>query len=183
MNDENTLLLTIGRKGEGDSVQASVFDVRDPMKPLLSARQDIAESVDPGHGNKDYSHSSSDSLSDFKATRYIDGHLIVQIYAYSHDNSDGYDYYDDWYDNDTSFDGFATYAVSETAIETECKISLPDSGDSYDYYDFYDTILPARSMIFDGKIVTMKGDSVQSHDMSTCQEVWLIADVSSEEED
>lgn len=196
MNEDNSLILTIGRTGEWNgNVLATVFDVRDPSNPFVAAQLDITEDVDPESDGGWSDYSGSDSLDDFKATRYVDGHLIVPAYTSSYggilidlvgDWDDGVDAYDyspssRRLNYGSGFSGFAKYKVNATAIEPECPITL--SGDDWygDYYG-YNNGLPARSMIFDGTVMTMDGDTIQSHDMNTCEEAWVV-DVTAETED
>jgi len=109
MNADNTLLIAIGQEADQDGnilgVQITVFDVRDPSNPVPAVRHTIEQSTD--------SYSSSQSLDDFKATRYAGERLIIPM--------------DVWgYNGQESFHGFITYYVNATHIEPECRISHDD---------------------------------------------------------
>lgn len=165
MNADKTLILAIGEEADNNGtvvgLQLTVFNAVDPFNPFAAARYLIEDETE--------TYSYSNALWDFKATRFAGDRLVMPVEVY------------DWNEvtqTDDGFRGFITFYVTESSIERECEIDYGVSdpttatGDIAATSCYYCAYFPARSMIFDGQLMTMNDHFIRSTDMNTCQENW-----------
>jgi Beta propeller domain len=69
------------------------------------------------------------------------------------------------------FDGFRVYEVSATAGIGERGSIEHASGNAFAYGCWSSAWLAPRSLVFSGELMTLKGHSILSHDLSTLQEI------------
>ena len=129
-------------------LQISLFDVSDFSQPLRV--QNYLEGGDGGY-------SSSEAQYDHKAFRYLDESrlLILPLTVYG-----------DRGDND-GFDGFRLYKIDEEAGITPYFSIEHASSNFYDGCWSSAGYLQARSLVFGGDIMTFKGHSILSHDLTS----------------
>jgi hypothetical protein len=183
LNADNTRILAIGQDADSDGnnigLMLTVFDMTIPSSPKNISRYKFQE---PNVS------SSSGSSWDHKAARYYDGYLFLPV-----DVANYYNY-------TTAFSGTMvfnidkdTYAITEN---TQCRVS------NKPYYNGvgYDTmivstpidssgnvtapnvttvpcnytwgLLPSRSMLFNGDLLTTRVNEVILTDLSTCGRLW-----------
>jgi DNA excision repair protein ERCC-4 len=162
INDDNTLILAVGEEADTDGrilgLKISLFDSSNPVKPTLLQSFTVEEKRD--------TWSSSAVSWDFKAFRYLSlgievGILIIPIQVSAPFPS-----------TEGNFDGFITYDISRRGISQRGDIPHVDSNDVFGCYS--DAYLPQRSLVFNGKVTTLKGHSVVSTDLDTFQTTWEL---------
>ena len=162
INDDNTLILAVGEEADSDGrvlgLKISLFDSSNPVKPTLLQSFTVEEKRD--------TWSSSAVSWDFKAFRYLSlgievGILIIPIQVSAPFPS-----------TEGNFDGFITYDISRRGISQRGDIPHVDSNDVFGCYS--DAYLPQRSLVFNGKVTTLKGHSVVSTDLDTFQTTWEL---------
>jgi len=167
-----THILGVGQDANEDGrvqgLQISVFDVSDLSNPLQV--QKYVESSGSG--------STSEAQHEHKAFRYLEQSKKLILPA-SYFTSGFYSY-------DNYFNGFIVYDIDVTSgIEESFKYSHMEKN-TYNLC-WSNALLPARSLVFDGNLTTMKGHTVMSHDLESQDLRWtynLDEDkLSSEEED
>jgi len=169
---DNSMLLTVGQDadefGSITGFQISIFDSTIPNDPKLVDRLVI--------GEEDRGWTSSSSSWDERAFRYIQvgevGRLIIPLYSSKWDS----------YGNVDIFDGFSVFGVdlnkTDTLITREIDIDhWRDYQNTYDSEGCYcqSTYLPERSMVFDGKLMTMKESKVLSTDLTSQKNQWKLS--------
>lgn len=148
----DNLILGVGQgadeTGRTLGLQISLFDVSDFSQPLRV--QNYLEGGDGGY-------SSSEAQYDHKAFRYLDESrlLILPLTVYG-----------DRGDND-GFDGFRLYKIDEEAGITPYFSIEHASSNFYDGCWSSAGYLQARSLVFGGDIMTFKGHSILSHDLTS----------------
>jgi Beta propeller domain len=163
INSDNTLLLAIGEEADVDGrilgLKIALFDATTPEKPELVQTYTVETDKD--------SWSSSSVSWDFKAFRYLPlaapevGILIIPLQvSAAYPATEG------------NFDGFIAYDISRGGISERGQISHVDSNQFYGCYS--DAYLPQRSLVFDGKVTTLKGHSVISTDLDTFVQQWEL---------
>jgi len=156
INDDNSMILAIGEEADDDGnvlgLKLTLFDVSDPTNPI--DKHNLYIEKDPN------TWSSSDSLWDYKATRYAAERLIIPM---------------DINSATSSFRGFRVYIANEDMIAQECEIDHgPEKTDQiwgYECYSCYNH-LPRRSFIFKGDLMTTDGHRIISTDLGDCTRVW-----------
>jgi hypothetical protein len=156
INDDNTLILAIGQEADDEGnvlgLKITLFDVSDPTNPI--DKHNLYVEKDPD------TWSSSESLWDYKATRYAAERLIIPM---------------DINSATSSFRGFRVYIANEDMITQECEIDHgPDETVLVDGYECYSCFnhLPRRSFIFKGDLMTTDGHRIISTDLGDCTRVW-----------
>jgi hypothetical protein len=157
INGDNTMILAIGEDADDDGIvlglQITIFDSTDPTNPVAVQRHNIEKEPN--------TYSGSESLWDFKATRYAAGRLIMPVDIRSYENPD------------QDFRGFLVLVANEELIEEGCRISHGEENDETAVDRcYYCSSLPRRSFIFAGNLMTTQGQSILSTDMDTCENVW-----------
>jgi len=143
---EQDLILGVGQYADQETVtgiQISLFDVSDFANPQRI--QSFAE---------DGGYSSSEAQYDHKAFRYLPESriLILPLTVYTR--------------GDDEFDGFRLYKIDpETGITP--YVSIEHASSLYGGCWSRSAHLDARSMVFGGDILTLKGHSILSHDLTT----------------
>lgn len=165
---DNSVLLTVGRDADENGVvtgfQISIFDSTNPSDPQLVDRL-VLEGT------------SSDSSWDERAFRYIQvgdvGRLIIPINEYN---------YDRFGNSINRIDGFTVFGINlnntESMITREIDINHYQEN-SYGYVDSSGCYcggvwLPARSMVFDGNLMSMKSSTVLSTDLGSGATHWNL---------
>jgi len=175
IKEDNSLLITVGRDadqfGTVKGVQISIFDSSKPADPQL---------VDRFVFNDEANGWSSTSASwDERAFRYFQdgdiGRLILPVSIYSND----WDRFGNKIGDD--FEGFMVFTVNVTSTENMIKQDMEVNHWSHWSQQFHDwsrchcpVYLPERSMVFDGNLMTMKGESVMSTDLVTGENEWRL---------
>jgi len=146
------LILALGQdandRGVVQGLQIALFDVSNFTDP-----QQVQKYVEKGY-------SSSDAQYDHKAFRYLPESklLILPMYVY----------------NEPYFDGFIVYDVDESStFQKLFNISHKEDGNDYSFC-WDSAVLPSRSLVFDGKVTTMKQHNVLSHDLDTMTKQWEL---------
>jgi DNA excision repair protein ERCC-4 len=163
INADNTLILAIGEEAGSDGrvlgLKISLFDSTDPAKPTLVQNYTVEQDQ--------LTWSSSAVTWDFKAFRYLPlttpevGILIIPVQVSApYPSTEG------------NFDGFIAYDISRQGISERGKIAHIESGRFYGCYSY--ASLPIRSLVFNGKVTTLKGHSVISTDLDTFVKAWEI---------
>ena len=169
INDDNTLLVTIGDEADENGgvlgVKIALFNATDPASPeeISSAAVELGEDT--------WSH--SEASVDYKAFRWLSlgngtGIAILPVRI------------DSWTETGQStsggFDGFYVYNVSpKDGISLRFNIShvyLEDLDGCYG--DTFNNFLPQRSMVFNGNVTTLKGNSVVSTNLDTGRKLWTL---------
>ncbi len=154
---DDDLILALGQDADDDGViqglQIAMFNVSNFTHPTQ-----IHKYVETGY-------SSSDAQYEHKAFRYLPKSklLILPLYIYSH-KTYGY------------FDGFVVYDVdeSQSSFSKRFEISHRDK-DSEDKTTCWDSsVLPPRSLVFDGNVTTTKQHTVLSHDLLSGLKEWEL---------
>lgn len=155
------LILGVGQQADEETgrqtgLKISLFDVSDLSNPVEATNPYVE---DGGTG------SSSSAQYDHKGFRYLkDSKLLIlplSVYDWSFTATD---------ETDTSdfFDGFRIYSVNpEEGIEQYFDIAHASNDFYYGCYSY--ASLTPRSLVFDGDIVTLKGHSILSHDLTLRQ--------------
>jgi hypothetical protein len=164
INDDNTLLVAVGEEayvnGTAFGVKIALFNATDPASPQEISSATVETEQD--------ARSSSEVSWNYKAFRWLslgNGNGLA-IFPVRIDAP--------WSDTDPStgnFDGFYVYNVSpKDGISLSFTISHVDSENLYGCYS--NAYLLKRSMVFNGNVTTLKGDSVVSTDLVTGNETW-----------
>lgn len=87
------------------------------------------------------------------------------------------------YNNTGGFDGFRVYKIDETAGISQHVAIEHASGNDFAYGCWSSAFLQARSLVFDGELMTLKGHSILSNDLSTLEPIAapIILDTKEEE--
>lgn len=163
INANNTLLLAIGEEADDKGVilglKIALFDAATPAKPKLVQTFTIETERD--------TWSSSAVSWDFKAFRYLPlgtpevGILIIPLQVYA-----------PYPETKGNFDGFIAYDISRDGISERGRISHVESKNVYGCYS--NSYLPQRSLVFDGKVTTLKGHSAISTDLDSFDKQWEL---------
>jgi hypothetical protein len=163
INANNTLLLAIGEEADDKGIiiglKIALFDAATPEKPKLVQTFTVETDRD--------TWSSSAVSWDFKAFRYLPlgtpevGILIIPLQVYA-----------PYPETKGNFDGFIAYDISRDGISERGKISHVDSKNIYGCYS--NAYLPQRSLVFDGKVTTLKGHSAVSTDLDSFDKQWEL---------
>lgn len=167
INEDNSMLLTVGQdtndRGWVTGFQISIFDSSDPTDPQLLARHIIEGG-------------SSSASYDERAFRYIQGdqvgRLMIPLTHYDHDR---------FGNTVNQFEGFAVFGIDLTQTEEIITREL-DINHYLNRRDQYDkngcwcgyTWLPERSLVFDGKLMTMKNQLVVNTDLDSGETLWNV---------
>lgn len=155
VNDANTLLLGVGQEADENGtvlgLQVTLYDSTDPTNPSAIDRYSVEVDEDV--------YSSSSVAWDFKALRYVPlgadfGILIIPVRVDSYTSTEG------------NFDGFILLDIGATAITERFRISHVDSED-FRLGCYYWAQLPERSFVVNGNVTTLKGHSIQIHDLDS----------------
>lgn len=167
INEDNSLLLTVGQdtndQGWVTGFQISIFDSSDPTDPQLLDRHIIKGG-------------SSSASYDERAFRYIQvdqvGRLMIPLSHYN---------YDRFGNSVNQFEGFAVFGIdlsqTEEIITRELDINhYLKRKEQYDKNGCWcgSTWLPQRSLVFDGKLMTMKNQLVVNTDLDSGEPLWNI---------
>mmetsp|Transcript_1793 Transcript_1793/g.3667 ORF Transcript_1793/g.3667 Transcript_1793/m.3667 type:complete len:395 (+) Transcript_1793:1491-2675(+) len=159
---DNSLILAVGQEADEETgrilgVQISLFDVSKLDEPKLLHRHVIEKSTEQ--------YSSSESLYDYHAFRYLplSKALILPISLNDYDN-DGVD---------DSMDGFSVFSVNEIyGINHMMDISHIHAVEKESFGCWYSERLPTRSLVFSGKLTTIKGHTVINTNLTSSKEIW-----------
>jgi len=156
-------ILAVGQEADENGqilgVQISLFDVTKLEDPQLLSRYVVEDSKNE--------YSSSESLYDYHAFRYLteSKKLIIPLEVRD-------------YSSDGSFDGFVVYDIAKdiddvNGISPSLTVShVEPSNMSSSYHCWYSATLPSRSLVFNGKLTTIKGHTVVSTSLATGDELW-----------
>jgi len=156
-------ILAVGQEADENGqilgVQISLFDVTKLEDPQLLSRYVVEDSKNE--------YSSSESLYDYHAFRYLteSKKLIIPLEVRD-DSSDG------------SFDGFVVYDIAKdiddvNGISLSLTVSHVEASNILSsYHCWYSATLPSRSLVFNGKLTTIKGHTVVSTSLATGDELW-----------
>jgi uncharacterized secreted protein with C-terminal beta-propeller domain len=176
----NDLIIAVGQAtdsvGAPIGVQVSLFDVSSFSNPIR-----IQNFTDTGNANISFV-SYSEVEYDFKAFRYLNDSqlLVIPITFYNSFPCPTDDFAtptDDLVPNPDigscteatdGYDGFRVYEVSTDGISL--YMSIRHDVSNWTSTCWSDALLPARSLLFDGDLMTMKSHSILSHDLSTMEE-------------
>lgn len=173
ISDDNSILVTIGQDADDEGVASgfmvSIFDSTDPTDPSLLDRYVIEQRW-----------SGSSASWDERAFRYVRvgdlGRLIVPVSIYA-----GYD--ENGKQLGENFEGFYVFGVDLAAdgdlITKELEIDHTSSFWGYINQPnpsscYCMNSLPERSMVFDGNLMTIKGEKVVSTNLVTEAMNWNI---------
>ncbi len=152
VNDD--LILALGQDASDEGVvlglQIAMFNVSDFANPRQT------------HKYVEANYSSSDAQYDHKAFRYLPESklIIVPLTLYSYKSND-------------NFDGFVIYDVDESKEKFSKSFNISHEDNGHDYC-WGTSTLPSRSLVFDGKVTTMKGHTVLSHDLESFEKRWSL---------
>jgi Beta propeller domain len=193
INAANTKLVAVGQHANDDGIvlglKISLFDATSPTQPRL-----IAEHLEEKQEN---TYSSSEVEWDQQAFRYLNlgsemGRIIIPMSIYVWNNGvwpmpiaeDESDTGNSSSSSATtsiaegeSFDGFVVFSVANDTIERQFYISHADQTveATNSYYNpgcWACGWLNPRSFVFNGDVVTMKGQSILRTDLDTGDSVW-----------
>ncbi len=164
---DNSVLLTVGQDADENGVvtgfQISIFDSTNPSDPQLVDRLVLEGG-------------SSESSWDERAFRYIQvgdvGRLIIPLSQYN---------YDRFGNSINTIDGFTVFGINlnntETIITRELDINHYENQGFYDSRGCYcgGVWLEARSMVFDGNLMSMKSSKVVSTDLGSGETQWTLS--------
>ena len=177
ITDDNSMLITIGRdadeQGIAGGIQISLFNSTDPTNPQLVDRFVFDQD--------DNQWSSSTASFDERAFRYFQvgdvGRLIVPINIYP-----GWDDFGNQIGE--NYEGFTVFGVhlsrSENIITKEMDINHTSVVWRYSSQEeqqgcyCFDS-LPERSMVFNGKLMTLKNQNVMSTDLISATVEWELS--------
>lgn len=149
MIDEN-YVLAVGQDanettGRTTGMQISLFDVSNFAKP-----QRVQQTVIKGWSN-------SDAQYDHMAFRYFSNTLILPVEVYN------------------DFDGFQVYDINATdGIKSVGNVTHADSA-LMEWGCFSNTYISSRSMVFNGRLMTMKGHSIiMSDSLEDPSTLWTL---------
>jgi len=150
-----TFILGVGEHVDEESqrrtgVKISLFDVSDETSP-----RENATLVDEG--------AYSTANNDFKAFRYLSQSRKLVLPKSKWSRGEG-----------GNFDGFAVYSVRPGAIDPTYEISHARSRDMF-YGCWYDAYMPARSLVFRSKLMTILSHSVISTDLADGVQLWNMS--------
>lgn len=177
ITEDNSMLITVGKdadeNGRTTGFQISVFNSTVPTEPLLVDRLVLK--------NNRESWSGSSASWDERAFRYIQvgelGRLIIPVDIYFN----GWDKLGNPIGED--FLGFMVFGVDLTETENmlthEIEINHHQAKSKRDdatqcFCGYHYTYLPERSMVFDGKLMTMKEEKVISTNLATGETIWNL---------
>jgi hypothetical protein len=103
--------------------------------------------------------SESDSQWEHKSFRYLKESNVLILPASVYRSKDG------------NFDGFLVFDAKVDGITPMYNVSHVKSSDMSNYC-WYSAYLSPRSMVVDGKLTTMKGHTVQSHNLADGNYLW-----------
>jgi hypothetical protein len=162
VNDAHTLLLGVGQEANVNGtvlgLQVTLYDSMDPTNPTAIDRYTVEVDEDV--------YSSSSVQWDFKALRYVPlgadfGILIIPVRVDSFTSTEG------------NFDGFILLDIAATAITERFRIPHVESED-FRLGCYYWAQLPERSFVVNGNVTTLKGHSIQIHDLDSGQSTGSI---------
>ncbi|VEU43901.1 unnamed protein product [Pseudo-nitzschia multistriata] len=185
ITDDNSMLITVGQNADEDGVttgfQISIFNSTVPTDPKLVDRFLL-------ENQRGDSWSGSSASWDERAFRYVEvgdlGRLIIPVDIYFH----GWDQFGNRLGDD--FQGFMVFGIdltqTENMITREIEINHAENSASTGpfpeifpardcFCGFHNIYLPERSMLFDGKLMTMKGNSVINTDLVSGQSLWDLS--------
>jgi Beta propeller domain len=87
------------------------------------------------------------------------------------------------YNNTGGFDGFRVYKIDEVAGISQHFAIEHASGNDFAYGCWSSAFLQARSLVFEGELMTMKGHSILSNDLTTLQQIAAPIILDNEEEE
>eukprot|EP00549_Striatella_unipunctata_P015407 CAMPEP_0118685856 /NCGR_PEP_ID=MMETSP0800-20121206/7484_1 /TAXON_ID=210618 ORGANISM="Striatella unipunctata, Strain CCMP2910" /NCGR_SAMPLE_ID=MMETSP0800 /ASSEMBLY_ACC=CAM_ASM_000638 /LENGTH=390 /DNA_ID=CAMNT_0006582825 /DNA_START=39 /DNA_END=1211 /DNA_ORIENTATION=- len=161
IDDDQSQVMAIGQEADPDTgrpigLQISVFDVSTLKNPKLLTKY----LVENGYSSKSYSIAQWEH----KAFRYLkeSNILIVPVSLQSNYKS-----------KNNNFDGFWTFHISPTQISHGYTISHMSATEMANYC-WYPALLPPRSFVFNGNVMTMKSHSVLSHSLTDGKKHWEL---------
>ena len=153
--DDGNLILAVGQdadeEGRVNGLQIAMYDVTDFANPTQVKKFSENASDD---------YSSSAAQYDHQAFRYLPETeaLILPVQQYG----------------ETMFDGFVVYDVP-VQIDQRFGVSFKISHVDENMQSCWShSSLTARSMVFNGRVTTLKGHTVLSHDLSDKDRQWLL---------
>lgn len=175
IGSDDRYLVAVGQEASDEGrilgLQISLFDATNPASPTLVDRLVIE--------NQENQWSSSSVSWDARAFRFLKlgentGKLIipVSIYSWSEFDENGVLLEKPVEDN---FDGFSIFNITSGKITKEFDIDHSSSMDYVDDCGFWYGYLPERSLVFNGDVMTTKGHSVISTDLSTGALEWDLS--------
>jgi len=141
---DGTFLISVGQTLYNGTLKIGLFNVANSSNPLSLA----AQTFEPFSAEEGWSY--SDVEWDHHAFTYLsESHkLVIPAYAST------------WNDTAASFDGFLVYDIDmASGVSFVGNVTHTPQNFSGYYCSWYGS-LPSRSMVFDGDLVTFKGDSV-----------------------
>ena len=185
VNSDNSKLIAVGQYADDEGfalgIQISLFDATDPLKPLL-----IANHIEEKDEN---TYSSSDAQWEYKSVRYLRiddnrGRLIMPLTIwvwepiifepefFGEDQAGRVNVTDAASSasaavapSSGNFDGFVVFAVEDNKIYRQFYISHDDQTVKYTEGCWSCGWLEARSFVFSGDVVTMKGQLIHRTDL------------------
>jgi Beta propeller domain len=172
INHNNTLILALGTDEDDDAtplgLQISLFNTTNQTNPELVHRFVIRT-------NTSESRYGSTALFDVQSCRYLQideggrGRIIIPV-SYSEFNG-------------TSFDGYSVFSLSPDGIAPLFDVSHYTQGPPYEDDAIVDHAeqeevcsgcgyLQDRIFAIDGKVITLKGQSVRSHNLTSGAFLW-----------
>mmetsp|Transcript_8922 Transcript_8922/g.12689 ORF Transcript_8922/g.12689 Transcript_8922/m.12689 type:complete len:281 (+) Transcript_8922:977-1819(+) len=166
LNADATMLLALGQEADDTGrvlgLSLTIFNATNPTEPTALHRLVVENRTD--------AHSSSSAQWDHKAFRYFDVPGLV--------DADGYTIIPlSTWASDIHFDGYKVYEISIDNGITE-KHTIKHVQDEGFYYCYSRSILPERSFVFNGDVMTLKRHSVRLTDLGSGEaknEIDLVA--------
>ena len=149
MTGDNTLLVVLGREINDFGLELAVIDALDPVMPVVVQRY----VVETDKGSLSFSAVRYDTA----VFRYLSlgldfGLVILSINIFNTTES-----------SDILFDGFIVFDVSRDGISERFQISQVSSDYRHNH---------GKSLVFNGNLMTMKGNSTLSTNLDSGKIVW-----------
>jgi hypothetical protein len=171
MNEDNTMLVAVGQNATSDGrttgVMVTVFDATDPANPIDVVSHTFATGQD--------ATTSSTVQWDYKGFRLVGNKLIMPMEIW---------YPQDWdwetgmmvpqEEGQENFQGFVVLDVTETSIDEQYRVS--HTRDTAVCHYCNGGYLPPRSFVYDGALMTVRGNLVVSTDLEddTGTPLWTL---------
>jgi hypothetical protein len=161
-------ILAVGQETDDDGqilgLQISLFGAYDPSKLTLLNRLVVE--------NKENQWSGSEVSWEPKAFRYFTvadmGILLIPLNIYD---------YGRWYNDDLSpenFEGFMVFNVENDTISRRFSIDHLEFANDFNTCSAWCGSLPERSFVIDGKVLTLKSQSIVNTDLGTETAEWYM---------
>lgn len=177
IDSDEKFLVAVGQDADDNGnvlgFQISLFDASDSSEPSLVDRLVVEQDKN--------SWSSSTASWDERAFRFVPlgertGKLIIPISIYTYQEFDESTGERLQIPQENNFDGFSVFNIENNRITKDFDIDhsfdIPYTG-TWECSNWYD-LLPERSFVFSGAVMTMKKYTIISTSLSTGETLWTV---------